>query len=412
MTQYNYSVDTGIASVDTSDLLSNVQGEFKSSIQQNLNVSSATLQGTMIAAETIARSGVMKNNVEQANLLNPNFTYGTHLDAVCSFLGVDRGEDDFTAGSNIDVIGNSGTTISAGSRAMTVNGDVFVLSVNVTIPAGGIVEGIFVAQSAGPVPLPIGPLTIIDGTIGWGGANVTASTVITLGTLALTDPQLKNARNVQLASLGRGSAASIIAQVSKVPNVTSVKVVENNTGAVGLVGGVTFTLPNAFWVCVAGTGNRAAIAAAILKGHGGGCPWDYGSAGNGVPVPAVSVQDPVSGQNFLVKSTTPILFDTYVNIIVSQGTSSASTAAIQQAVVDYANGLNAGEAGFVVGASVSAFELSGSIAESLPGLYIKSVQVACVPAGAAAPTTFTTEFVMTPFQQAQIAIGNVKVAFV
>jgi hypothetical protein len=108
------------------------------------------------------------------------------------------------------------------------------------------------------------------------------------------------------------------------------------------------------------------------------------------------------------------MYDGYVNVTVQQGSSSVAPEAIQNAVVNYAQGKVEGEEGLVVGASLSAFEVAGAIAREIPGIYIKLCQVACVPAGspAPAPGDFSPEYVMSAFGQATISVGNVRVTFV
>lgn len=415
---YVYIVDTGTISADTADVLTDVQAEWKASLGQKLNLNSSTPQGTMITGETLARTSVMKNNAEMANNINPNFAYGTWLDAVCAFLGIGRGDNQSTIGNGVVLHGNSQTSIQAGSRVQTPNGDVFALVSDVTIPVGGVINVVLRSAEYGDIPLPVGPLKIIDGSIGWGSAEVVSGTVVEPGYVALTDPKLKNARNNQLAIQGRGSSAAIKSLASAVPNVTSVSVVENNTGAVGVVNGVTFTLPNAVWVCVSGNPNQQDLADALYQAHQSGCPWDYGAPTNGNKVGSpdgIEVIDPSTGLPYRVKWTTPVMFDTYVIANVSQGSSATSPVdAVQNSVIEYARGEMQGEEGFVVGYSVSAFEIAGAISRNLPGLYVKSVSVACVPAGSAAPAPgdYSTEYVLLPFQQAQIAIGNIKVNLV
>lgn len=412
---YIYVTDTGVISADTADILEDVRAEWRGSLGQKLNVASTTPQGTMIQGESISRADVMKNNAEVANQMNPNYAYGIFLDANCAFLAIERGEDESTFAFNVQSLGDPETSIPAGSRVQTGNGDIF-FTVGVTnIPLSGVANTTLQSEAYGDIPLAIGTLSILDGTIGWGSVNVTASTTVTAGVLALSDPQMKNSRSRRLASLGRRSTEAISAALLKVPNVTSVKVVENNTGATGLVSGVTFTKPAAVWVCVAGNPRQQDVAEALYDAHMMSCPWDYGSAGNGNPVASpggVTVVDPISNVSYQVKWTTPILWDTYVIATISKCTSAASPIqGSQNAIIEYAKGDMPGEEGFVVGASVSGFELAGAILRTLPGLYVKSVQVACVPAGSPAPlpAAYTSEFVMSPFGQARIAIGNIQV---
>ena len=88
--EYNFVVDTGTISADTTDLKSDVEQEYKNALGQNINLASSTPQGTLVEVETVARTSVMKNNAEVANMLNPNLSKGTWLDSVCAFLGVTR----------------------------------------------------------------------------------------------------------------------------------------------------------------------------------------------------------------------------------------------------------------------------------------------------------------------------------
>jgi hypothetical protein len=411
---YTYLLDTGTISIDTTDLLSDVEGEWTGAFGATLNTDASTPQGTMIASETTARTSVMKNNAELANMQNPNLAYGTFLDAICSLLGITRGTNQSTIAQGVQVSGNPTTPWVAGSRVQTVNGDIFTLLNTIEIPVGGTIAATFQSEAYGAIPL--GNLDILDGQIGIGAVTCTTGTTVTPGSSQLTDPQLKNQRNQQLAVQGTASAAAVYANLLNVPNVTSVQVVENNTGTITTVAGVTFTKPSALWVCVAGTGSPAAIAAAMYASHNSGCPWDFGAAGMGVPVQSpngVLVQDPVTGVSYYVLYTTPIMYDVYVNITCQQTPAQSPGAEnIASAIFTYASGQEQGEVGLVVGANVNAFEMGGSVVRQYPGIYVKSCQVACVPAGSAAPSfpsAYVYEFVMNRFQQGNLQIGNITV---
>ncbi len=418
MTQYRYITDTGAIVADTATLLAEVQDEFKTALGANIDLAASTPQGTLITAETLARTEVMRNNAELANMINPNLAYGVFLDAIASLLGISRGADKSTIGTLIEITGDNLTVIPAGSRVSTVDNDIFTIVDPVSIPISGVTTATIKSQEFGAIPLPLGTLTIVDGTIGWGGAEVTVAASVVLGTLAMKDPQFKNFRNQTLATQGVGSSAAIAAAALNVPNVTSVMVVENNTGAVGLVNGITFTLPNAMWVCVAGTPTDLELANALYDAHSAGCPWDYGTA-NGTPVGSplgIAVQDPATGLAYRVKWTRPILHDCYVNISVSQASSVTSPEpAVQAAIMSYANGELQGEPGFVIGASISAFEVAGAVSRQLPGLYTKNCAICVLPAGSPPPVYpagFVTEFVMDAFGQATLNINDITVNIV
>jgi hypothetical protein len=416
---YTYLLNTGTIAIDTTDLLSDVETEWQTAFGATLDVDASTPQGTMIAAETTARTSVMRNNAELANMQNPNLAYGVYLDSICALLGITRGTNQSTVAQSVLISGNADTPIAAGSRIETPNGDVFALVTAVTIGSGGSVLATFQSQAYGAIPFPLGTMTIIDGVVGWGSAVCNTSTTVTAGATQLTDPQLKNQRNQQLAVQGTASAAAVWANLLNVPNVTSCQVVENNTGAVGTVNGITFTKPSALWVCVAGTASPSAVAAALYAAHNSGCPWDFGGSGMGAPVNSpngTAVQDPITGVTYYVLFTTPILFDVYVNISVHQtAEQSPGQSNIASQIVDYADGEVAGWAGLVAGANVNAFEMSGAVTTEYPGLYVKSCMVGVVPHGDAAPSFpsgYVYEYVMEPYQQGNLQVGNITVNLV
>lgn len=417
MSQYNYVIDSGTIVADTSQILSEVQTEYKQALGQNLDLDAATPQGALITGETLARTGVMKNNAEVANQINPNLARKTFLDAVCALLGIERGKNQSTVATGVRIAGVSATQINAGSRLQTADGDIFLLANSVTIPVSGVVNNAsLVSQSFGAIPIPVGTLTILDGTIGWGSCEIVAvQTLVVLGSTSMQDNRLRNFRRQRLATQGLGSTEAIWAAILGVANVTSCQVVENNTGATGTINGVPFTLPNAIWACVAGTPNPDDLALAMYNAHQGGCPWDYGT-GAGVSVESPNghkVVDPNSLQPYRVKWTTPVNFDGYVHIEVSQQNTVADPeASVRNAILQYATGQLDGELGLVVGASFSAFEVAGAVSRQIPGMYVKKCQVAFVPAGNPAPVYpagFDYEFAMDPFEQVSLLSGNIQV---
>lgn len=412
---YNYINSTGIISADTSDIKAEVEAEFISALKAPaLSLVASSPQGVLIAAETLSRAAIAKNNAEMANLINPEYSFGTALDSVCALLGVSRGEDKGTVGVGVVFRGNAETTINSGSRIKTSNGDIFEVQSDVTIGDSLTATGNIVSESNGPIPLPSGDLTIVDGTIGWGGVTVAADTTVTLGTLSMTDAQLKTARNQRLFAQGIGSVGAIRAHLLAVDNVSSVNVIENTTGQIAdEVNGVTFTLPAAVWVCVAGDASDSDIAAALWAARGG-MPLDYGAAGQGTQVGAttgVKTIDPYSGVPYSVKWVEAVDKVVYLKITAKQGSSTATSTAIANAALSYANGELSGEQGLVVGAGVSAYEFSGAITAQYPGLFITKAQIAVTDVGAAAPSAadYTDYEPLSPWERGTLSTGNILV---
>jgi hypothetical protein len=415
---YSLNIDTGTVTANTADLLTDVETEWQAVFGTSLDTDASTPQGTLIQNETSARTSVMKNNSDMANLLNPDQSYALFLSSICSFNGIVPPIDKPTVGVNVDAV-NSGTTpivIPSGNRVQTSNGDYFQIVNDVSVDAGATGEITISSSAEGPIPLPVGSLTIVDGVIGWGSAAVTSSTSITLGTLSLSDSQLRTVRKRMLFKQGLSSTGAIQANVQAVDNVTSIQAVENNTGAAGLVNGITFTLPSAMYVCVSGAGAIADIASALYAAHGAGCPWDYGAAGEGIPVNppnGVQVVDPYNQKPYYVKYCTPILFDCYVHVTADQGNSKASEIAIQNTVVLWSTGGVSGQQGLADGVDVSSYLISGAIATTFPGIIISECSVCVLAAGSpppSYPTGYVPYFSMLPYQEAKIKVGNVQVA--
>jgi hypothetical protein len=56
--------------------------------------------------------------------------------------------------------------------------------------------------------------------------------------------------------------------------------------------------------------------------------------------------------------------------------------------------------------------MAGAVARQLPGMYVKTCSVAVVPKGNAAPiypTGYVSEFIITPYQQAVLTVGDITV---
>ena len=415
--EYKFTNETGVITVDTSDLLNEVIDEWKEALGDGLDTDASTPQGTLIQDETLARTSVMKNNAELASVINPGYSYGTFLDSVSALTGTERGKNTNTVARQVVFEGINGVRVPAGSRIRTSNGDIFTVQSEVGPLVGVPVRGILQSQEYGYIPLPLEEFTIVDGIIGWASVRADELTTIVPGGTQLQDAALKVARKRRLYQQGVASLGAIYGRLLALDGVTSVMAIENDTGAPGTVRGITFSTPNGVWVCVDGTASDYAIAKELFLAKMGGQPWDYGAAAQGVNVGApngVNVKDPSSKLPYFVKFTRPVLYDGYVTITVKQGTSIATADDIKQAVIAYASGQMNGEEGLVVGASMSAFEIAGAVSQVYPGLYVKKTSVAVVPKGATppAPAAYTDEWVAGPFDQAVVNLGYIQVSFV
>lgn len=384
MASYVQDTGRGLLVADTASLLTDVQTEFKTSLGDALNLSSSTPQGTLISGETIARVGVMRNNADVANQINPDVATGVFLDSLMALMGSGRGVDSPTTVQGVILNGAVGetTTIPAGARVQSPKGAIFRLTTATTIPTSGTTTGSFQSQENGPVTVELGVnWTIIDGMVGWlDPVTVPTTATVTLGTLALTDIQARLFRKQTLASQGRQSVEAIYAHVLKVRGVKSISVRENLEATPQTIDGVVFTRGNALWLCVDG-GDDNEVAAAMLKAKSAGAGWDYGTS-NGIPVGSpdgVVIMHPQSGQAYYQKFTRPDPSDgipVQCEIVLSQlGSMADPQQAAVDSVMDWANGLHENEPGLVLGQSFSSFAVAGAISVGVPGLFVRSVKV-------------------------------------
>lgn len=395
MADYKYIDSTGVIVADTATVQIEVQEEFKGALGQDLILADSTPQGVMITADTTARSDVIRNNAALANQINPNLSGGVFLDAIWALTGGQRIAAERSVVPGVLLGGLAGTVIDAGSQASLVDGSLFASMSPVTLDGSGLATVDFRAVDAGPIAANVGTLTkVVTGILGWD--SVTNPTAATLGRLVEGDIPSRLRRKNTLSLQNVALPEAITSALYDTPNVRSLTFRENYTKQDATIDGI-FLLANSVWACVDG-GTDADIFSALLSHKSLGANW------NGAV--SASILNPVSGQTYLVKFDRPI--DVPVKARVTVRNLSALTdvpAAVRQAIVDYAAGLLEGEPGFVVGASVSSFELAGAVNRQAPGVYVQNCEVSLV-----SPTSWVVgEIAIAINEQASILSGNIEV---
>lgn len=406
MAGYIQDQSKGVLIADTTSILSDVQTEYKSALGQNINLNSNTPQGMIISSETLARSGVMRNNAEMANQINPNVSSNIFLDSVCALMDIERNRNIPTTFYNIEIDGDPDTFIAVGSRCRTENGDIVSLANDIVIPLGRIAKVTFISQQPGVIDMGTvdKPWTIIDGTLGWGSATPRSDSTAAGGTVRMSDIKLRMFRKDSLANQGRGTVRAIKARVMDVFGTMSLTIRENDTGAPTTIDGVVFTKNNGMWVCVDG-GSDTDIVSALMEAKSGGVPWDVGTA-NGTPVNA-SFRDVDSDQLYQVSFTRPIEITVFTRVTVRQDSSIASPQqSCQDAILAWAAGEQDGEPGLVTGADLSAFEVAGAINVDVPGMFVKNSEVSLDG------TNWVSYIDIPLWQKCSLPRGNITVVLV
>lgn len=401
MPVFNYVTNSGMIMPDTSQLKTEVQGEYVTAFGPALILADDSPQGRLIDVETTARDGVIRLAAEVANQFNPNYSSGIFLKAVCALHAVNSTAESNSILPSVECLGTPGTIIPSGSRIADEAGNFYASITQLTIGVGGIVTGDFQATVAGDLSPGTGTVTtIIDGTFGWTG--VTNPNVTIVGSVSETDNELRQERNNQLSLLSKGPVEAISSNVSALDGVRSVSIRENDDDAAATIDGVVLS-PHATWVCVQG-GVDVDIGLALIKSKQTGSPYTSGTS-NGTPV-ALSVTDPISGQSYPVLFTRPDEIAVMARFVVSPGSAINAVTAIPDAAVQYANGGIDGERGFVNGADVSAFELASAVNKLYPELFIKRVEVALKDVS---PVWTTDPIVIELWQHATILASDVLV---
>lgn len=403
---YDYVLTSGVIVPDTNSVQATVEGEWKDQFGADLNVSPSTPQGGLITTDVLARVGVIQNNANIANQINPNLSEGVFLEAVAALSGLVRPPGTFTTVTNVTMAGSPSALVPQGSVAKTSVGDLFNLSGDVTLDTSGNGLGTFIAQQPGAIVCGFGGSGInfiVSDVLGWETVSTdTGVATINVGTTEFSDEQFRTLRRNTLALQGVSIIEAIVSAVNVLPGVNATTFLENTTASTATItrpgdGSGVSLLANSIWVCVDG-GAAAQIASVLLQNKSGGCNWNGSQS--------VVVVDPTSGQNYTVKYEIPTLIPVAIRVTVKQARYVGDPATnVTQAIIDYSNNLFPEFNGFVVGQSASPFEISGVITMQCPGIYVKKVEMS-LDAGA---TYVTVELPMLVYQKATITVSNIDV---
>lgn len=381
---YQYIDVTGVIIPDTSEILSDVQVEFRNVFGADLILTPDTPQGVLAAAEALARTEVVNNNAAVANQINPNIAAGIFLDAIMALTGMQRGTATPTVVYGVLLTGVAGTVIPAGTIAKTAAGDQFQSVADVTLSAGGTASVNFRSVATGSVPAVVNTLnSVVTSVLGWETVTNPNTIAPTPGTNTQSDQAARALRDNTLAFQAISLPEAITSALYATKGVTSLKFQENISDSTQTINGISM-ISHSIYVCIAG-GLDHDVAVALLENKSSGCGWNGNTA--------VVVSEPASGQLYTV------LFDrpAQVGILIEVTTPNGSAPDITRAILDYANGTITGLAGFTVGAHVSPFEIAGAIMSELPAIYVKLVRISIL-----SPVSY---------QPSEIAIGINQQAF-
>jgi hypothetical protein len=366
MANYNYIDATGLIVPDTSTILEEVKDEWREAYGADVILEPETSQGVIVVQDTEVRDGTVRNNVAVANQINPDYAGGVFLDAIWALTRGKRNGATRSTITGVTLGGQNGTSVPAGSAAtVTTSGERFLTVATVVI--GEFVPGLatvdFIAENYGPVAAAIGALNAVaSGVLGW--ETVTNPNAAVVGALAESDIAGRRRRRLTLALQSVAMPEAIISALYDIPEVDSLTFRENVENTTQVIDGISL-IAHSIWVCVKG-GSNTQIAESLLetKGIGGG----YNGA---VSVPVV---EQASGQTYIVKFDRPTAVILFVRVTAKFNNTDGATI-IPAAVMAYANGDLEGDAGLVVGASVSPWEIAGAVNQVEPRIKVNLVEL-------------------------------------
>jgi len=395
MADYGYITGTGVVFPDTATLRATVEAEWRGALGQDLITTPDTPQGVLITLDVLGRDALVRNNADLANQINPNLAGGVFLDAIWALTGGARVQATRSIIREVEVNGVPGALIPQGAQARVgEDGALFETTGATTLDSLGAGLATFRSVEFGPIGASALALdTIVTPVLGW--ETVSNPTPAEPGAATESDQDARARRRVTLGAQGVALPEAILAGVWNVADVTSVVFRENYTDDPLVIEDVTLD-PHSIYVCVDG-GLDSEIGAALLAKKSLGCGWNGDTT--------VTVTDPVSGQDYDVQFQRPDAIPIYAAVtVVVTGAGANPAALVREAMVAYANGEQAGEAGLVIGQDVSAFELAGAVNRAAPELYVTNLVIGTSPGSLA-----TTPIPITITERAQLIAGNIVV---
>lgn len=266
----------------------------------------------------------------------PNTARGTSLDRLCVFAGISRNPPT-VATHKIKITGTSGYTIETGTLIGTADGVIFYTTEDVTIPESeedtGTVEVVVACTELGTI-----------GNVAVGGINKVVNpeaNILSVEHLAIinvavneeTDTALRLRFSDAIAGTGSATAEAIKAEVLRVANVRSCKIVENDKDTADADG----RPPHSFETYVAADEElQQEIAAAIFKKK------PVGIQSYGTVTKTVTASD---GTGHTIRFSTIDFMNIIINVSVQKVSSFPADGAeqIKQKLIDYISKFNAGE---------------------------------------------------------------------
>ena len=323
-----FDADTGMSIDDTATVRSEIatmmkQAFVKDDTTPELNTEPETPAGQIVdgmAALVAAKDAAI---LLLANNFNPVVAQGIFQDALAKIYFLSRHVAQPTT-VTCQCTGLPGTTIPLGAIVADDNGNQYVSTAAVTIPASKTVNVLFRCTQTGAISVNANAITkIITVTPGWDNVNNSSAGIP--GRDVETQTEFEERRYNSVAANSHGLAESVGGAVYNLADVVACKIVQNRDSENVTVDGVVVP-PHSVYLSVYG-GAADDIGMVLHNKLDAGC----GTAGN----TSVTITDPTNDGLHKYYYTVPVLTPVYVKVSVAAN-DTFSSAVVSSAVVSSA----------------------------------------------------------------------------
>ncbi len=380
---YDYLTGSGVIVPDTSNILSDVQQEWRDVFGSNLSVEPETPQGRII--ELIARQRVftLQAIAATSNMLNIDKAYGFVLDDIGSLFQIQRKAATYTT-VTITMMGVVGTIIPVGTELRSDDGDIFVNDEEFIIGDTGRVSGTFRAEVPGIINVSVNSISSIVSSVP-GLESVNNDADATIGEEQEGDTEFRNRIKDSLNINSMAALTAITSAVANIDNVIQVKGYENTTNTAVILD-TDFTLPAHSIALVVDynetdiTNQDVAteIAGAIYKKKTLGAGYIAAETTEGEDyIVEINYNDENDGSEHKVVFAKPKerSIACTINVLRKNYSGDDLVGDIKNAIAQFLDGNNPEVDRVAIGGSLSPFEIAAAISSSVPDIFIESVTI-------------------------------------
>ncbi|MGX5099859.1 baseplate J/gp47 family protein [Enterobacter cloacae] len=260
--------ENGLSVPDVADILSGRLTDMTAALGGGASQSLSSPQGQIAQSDTEIIAQEYDKLLCLFNQVNPDYATGRFQDGIGRIYFMDRisAQGTVTTGT---CIGRAGTVIAAGSTAITTDGYIYQAIDNITIPAGGSVDGAFVNTTTGPIPCAAGSLNQIYRAVpGWDA--ITNANPGVVGVDVESRIAFETRRQQSVARNSRNQDASVLSALLATNGVLDAYVWSNRTAATVNQGATNYpVLAHSIFISVYG-GTDADVAQAIFSTYNPG----------------------------------------------------------------------------------------------------------------------------------------------